>query len=665
MTPEARELVSVASILGRRFTFASLQRMLDAPATRLLSPVDELLRSGVLVEDGQYLAFRHDLLREGILAALPASVRLALERQAADVLLASGAPPVEVALRLADAARPGDAEAIGILLRAVHALGGSDPEAAAELARRTLELMPRDDPQRAPLVAETAILLHAAGRADEAVHFADTALRQLLSPAEESEVRLSISGMFSLSADERAAANRQALALAGLTPRDRAPHQARLIHNVLAAGRWNEVRRLRAELEDEIRVHGDEATRYVLIGAEAGMLYGEARFTEANALMETAARIAADEGDDARLTIAEQWRSETLGALDRLQEAMALSAQGLARAQRESQAWAIHLWEQWRGRELSHLGHFQDAIAMLEASFRPGEVRPSFGANDASALTALTRAALHVGDRRNLQRCEEIALRALTGGTPELRRHAGWVLAQQAMATGDPTRAHAYLTELAGSVDDDEPILPSLPMDPTDQPHTVRIALAAGDVALARRSVSLAEYRAAINPDVASIVGAARHARGLLDGDAGALEEAVAAYEGGPRRPALASALEDAAVVALGDHERSVSLLNRALELTNEMDARWDSHRLRRRLRGLGVRRRMVTAARPTVGWEALTASELAVVRAITGGMTNREAAEALFLSPHTVGSHLRHVFAKLSINSRVELARMAGEHPQ
>jgi DNA-binding CsgD family transcriptional regulator len=51
------------------------------------------------------------------------------------------------------------------------------------------------------------------------------------------------------------------------------------------------------------------------------------------------------------------------------------------------------------------------------------------------------------------------------------------------------------------------------------------------------------------------------------------------------------------------------------------------------------------------------------VVRAITGGMTNRQAAEALFLSPHTVGTHLRHVFTKLGIGSRVDLARMAAEH--
>jgi DNA-binding CsgD family transcriptional regulator len=55
-----------------------------------------------------------------------------------------------------------------------------------------------------------------------------------------------------------------------------------------------------------------------------------------------------------------------------------------------------------------------------------------------------------------------------------------------------------------------------------------------------------------------------------------------------------------------------------------------------------------------------LTSAELAVARLVAEGMTNREVAERLFLSPHTVNSHLRHVFTKLGINSRVELARLA-----
>jgi DNA-binding CsgD family transcriptional regulator len=75
----------------------------------------------------------------------------------------------------------------------------------------------------------------------------------------------------------------------------------------------------------------------------------------------------------------------------------------------------------------------------------------------------------------------------------------------------------------------------------------------------------------------------------------------------------------------------------------------------------LGVRRRLVAAQRPGKGWAAMTDSELAVARLVAQGLPNREVAERLFVSQHTVSGHLRHVFAKLDVNSRVELTRLAG----
>jgi DNA-binding CsgD family transcriptional regulator len=53
------------------------------------------------------------------------------------------------------------------------------------------------------------------------------------------------------------------------------------------------------------------------------------------------------------------------------------------------------------------------------------------------------------------------------------------------------------------------------------------------------------------------------------------------------------------------------------------------------------------------------------VARLVAQGLTNRDVAERLFVSPHTVSGHLRHVFTKLDINSRVELTRLAGLHDQ
>ena len=100
----------------------------------------------------------------------------------------------------------------------------------------------------------------------------------------------------------------------------------------------------------------------------------------------------------------------------------------------------------------------------------------------------------------------------------------------------------------------------------------------------------------------------------------------------------------------------------RALVISTEAGATRDAARIRGRLRELGVRRRLVAPARPAHGWAGLTDSELKVVRLVGEGLTNREAAARLYLSPHTVSMHLRHAFTKLGINSRVELARVVLE---
>jgi DNA-binding CsgD family transcriptional regulator len=105
--------------------------------------------------------------------------------------------------------------------------------------------------------------------------------------------------------------------------------------------------------------------------------------------------------------------------------------------------------------------------------------------------------------------------------------------------------------------------------------------------------------------------------------------------------------------------------LDRALAIHAACGARWDLARVRRRLRQLGIQRRLPAERRITVGWAALTCSELAVVRLVADSLTNREVAERLYVSPHTVNGYLRHAFDKLGINSRVALSRIAAEHPE
>ena len=58
-----------------------------------------------------------------------------------------------------------------------------------------------------------------------------------------------------------------------------------------------------------------------------------------------------------------------------------------------------------------------------------------------------------------------------------------------------------------------------------------------------------------------------------------------------------------------------------------------------------------------------LSARELEVVRLVAAGHTNREIANALFISDHTVARHIQNIFAKLGVSSRTALAGYAFEH--
>ncbi|HEV2347227.1 MAG TPA: helix-turn-helix transcriptional regulator [Actinocrinis sp.] len=155
----------------------------------------------------------------------------------------------------------------------------------------------------------------------------------------------------------------------------------------------------------------------------------------------------------------------------------------------------------------------------------------------------------------------------------------------------------------------------------------------------------------------------AAHVRGLVRHDAGELESAVRSLREVPRPPALASALEDLGRIRLdeGDTAAAVEAFDQALALDSAYGAAWDAARVRSRLRRLGVRRRLVASAGPHTGWSALTRAERQVADLVAEGRTNREIAEQLFVSPHTVNAHVRRIFEKLQVRSRVELVRTVG----
>ena len=656
-TPAGERVVTVAASLARQFTVSQLAAMTRLPVADLVDPVREVIDAGIFIKTGGRLAFQHDLAREAARGALPDAVRRALDREAADVLLAGGALPAEVAAQLAASAEPGDIAAVRILADAAESLGITDPSASADIAAAALSLIPPRHPLRSALVARRTVSLFAAGRSGEAHAFADKALRQALPAEQEAEVRLSLAAMFAISPDDRADNARKGLSLPGLPADTRARLQASLFHNLLVAHRLDEGLAIESQVRTSVLASNDIAAQYFFqIGCSA-MEYQLGHFDAGLRLLADVDSGQLAAFDDPRERLMRSYRSWLLSALDRLDEALGVADDGLADAQRDRQNWAIHVFESWKGRHLLHLGKLDEANTLLEDRFQVADAQLIVGVLDAAAVTALGRVKLHLGDERGAQEVAEIARVMLTATAPVVRKLAAWYLAVHSMASGHPDQAHDWLCTFGQT--QRLSLFPLFPMEAADDPLLVRMALAADDEELARAATNIAARRCELNPGVPSAAGAAAHTRGLLNHSRHDLEEAASILATGQRPLAAAAALEDlgCARLADGDRDGAVEAFDRVLRTCVDAGAARDAARARKRLRELGIRRRVQSLDRPKSGWESLTDTELQVASLAAAGHTNRGIADRLFVSPHTVNTHLRHVFGKLDITSRVDLA--------
>lgn len=661
MSPVAERVATLAASLGRRFTVRDLAGMAGVQVADLVEPIRELIDADIFIESGDQLSFGHDLIREGAAASSPSAVRRALDRQAVDVLLAHGELPVDVAQQLADSAEAGDEAAIATLLKAADDLGVTDPAVAAELAGKALDLAGAGHPLRGPLVARRVVSLFAAGLGEEGKAFADSTLRQALPPDEEARVRVSVTGMFDLSPEIRAENARAALALPGLGSDVRAALWASLFHNLVVSGRIEDALALEPKAREAVYSTASEESWFAFELPESAVRYQMSDFGRALEMLAAAERRGFASHDDPRKRLAQNFRAWILAALDRYPEALSVADDGVAAAHRDRQNWALRVFETTRGRQMLQMGRLVDAMTALEGRFGPDEAHLVVSPLDAPSVVALGKLRIHIGDERGAEESAAVAT-GMSRAVPSVRHHAIWFLALLALSRGDPDRAHQWL-RFDG---DDErlALFPLFPIEAADDPQLMRIARAVEDEELAERIIADAERRHGLNPGVTTFAAVAAHARGIWHQSIDELQSAVALLSGGPRRLAYASALEDLGhqLAQRGDRNAAVTALDQALTVTTQVGAKWDATRLRGRLRQLGVRRRAAGAERPNTGWASLTDAESSVARLAAEGNTNRQIAEKLFISPHTVNTHLRHIFERLGINSRVTLTRMAAD---
>ena len=662
LSPLAGELLDIGAVLGRRFPPEVLADMLDRPPPVVLGPLQELVAAGLLETDGEHLRFGHDLIREAVAAGIPAAFRRVLRRHAVDVLLARGASTLQVAGLLADSALPGDLDAVAALRAAASTLALTASPAASEFSVRALSLLPEDSPLRPELVVETIKHLWQCGRSAAAEQLATGTLTsaQGADPVAEAQVRLGLARFLQrYSSREAVRQCNTALALPDL-PR-------RLTDDLLLLVAVNHSLAGEPDAADAVLARAraawgdaDEqptASAYLRARAETCVAFHRQEWDLAFARHREAVGMhpPGDVMDPPSMWEATMWTSVGYPA-----RSLAIIEPELAAARRDGRAGPLLMWSGFRARALWDAGRLEECRAEAEGVLEAEELDMVGGLTDLLVVYSLLRSALHAGRDDVVHARRERVQRMVDDATGQIRRNGLWLTALIADDAGDVGAALAAAAEAVAVLDRPGPSTSGLP-DIGDEVVLARLALRGGDPGTAVRAVAAAERRSAANPGYVVAAAVARHGRGLLDGDEAALREAVRLLDGTERPLLLASAREDLARIVAAERPReAIALLDEALLVYGPAGAERDAARARRRLRELGVRRRRTLGPPgPREGLAGLTPTELAVVRLVAEGRTNQQVATRLFVSPHTVNTHLRNAFGKLGVRSRVELARV------
>ena len=658
------QTLRTASILGTSFTLTDLATVTDRSALELAVALTEAVRAQVLEDDGDQLRFRHDLIRDAIYEDLPLTVRRGLHREAGQRLAQTAAPSLQVAEQLARGARKGGAEAIGWLTKAAREATATSPEVAAGLLERAIGLMSPADPGRDRLLAERASSLLVTGRLADA----ETACRSLLDrdhdPAAEGPARICLGR--ALLAGGRPHDALQELERAGESPALSGAERASALGWASIARTWLGDLDGSAAVADQARsaaaAAGDHITTSIAGNSSALVSLLRGQIGKALEIIDDAVRLADQspgrQGYRFPLHVA---RGSILVELDELEEARSAFDADRRISEELGVRWHLPAYLNARGAERFIAGEWDDAIAELEASAGLAEETGSTYTL-AYALALLSLISLH---RNDLSRAAEAASAAVGQLEAGARYRAQWALWARALvleADGKIADAHAAL---AGCWDRCTQLGLTLEYRMLG-PDLVRLALARGDRERAREIAAAVAELADENPEISSLAGAALRCRGLAEDDAEILHAAAAAYAQGPRQLDLALACEDAgtAFARQGMTGQARPLLDQAIEIYDRLDAARDLARAEAVLRATGIRRgRRGTRGRPQIGWYSLTPTEHTVADLVAAGLTNPRIGDRLYISPRTVQTHLAHVFAKLDITSRAQLAALVTQH--
>lgn len=662
LDPAARRLLEIAAMLGPAFHPLVAADLLGITPSELLPSLEAILATGLLAAREEALVFQHDVVRESVITDIPGPVRQALHVQIGRTLLEHGGRVKAAAAHLMAGAVSGVPEVLQSLDRASSQMLDTYPAVAAELTHRALDLTEPADPLRFARTMTAMRTLVAAGDLTGAAELAEAALDQCASGPSTAELLTALSFV--------------------LVPMGQAVRASDTAKAVLDM----------PDLTDEVRDRAELA----LMQAEAGLQEGGSVLDRARAIIKAADVPGRGLVTGALIVLAlNDWdKGDLIGALDltrtgvrqafndgvhecRLHPGLILAsflvdvrlmdearrtmvlgtggAEGIGR-----DGWAAGPGIVRSRIDLAE-GRPEEAIRGARAAL---EAADAVGAHllGACARATLAIAALRCGD---LETATKHGLGGEDAGGPasppfDLTR-SELIRAQVTEACDGPRAAFPALSGLLDGLTKHSRVLIC---DPTAAAWLVRTAVAAGEPGSAEKVVAAADRLADMNPGLPSLAAAAEHARGLLHGDSDLLRHAAAEHAD---HWASASAYEDLGMLLDGGNGargQKIQFFDEALSCYAAAGAERDAARLRGRLRGMGERRRHWNRReRPAAGWGSLTGAEERISGLVAQGLTNQRIADQLFVSVHTVAFHLRQIFRKLDVRSRVELARQVLEH--
>ena len=649
------DVLRVASVLGSPFTISDLCAVLDRKASELMTVLSAALAAMVLTEAGDRLAFRHDLVREALYLDLPVATRTALHRQVGEALGAAGAPAAVVARHLVHGGDRADATAFLWFVRAAREAALA-PEVAVGLYEQALAVAPAvgTDAELDRVAGELVEAQLWSGRLAEARARAHQLLGRLHDPRAGHQLHLSliraltIAGRFEdAGAEVQAAREAVHQSTADQARLDVDAACLQIFSGDLDGGRaLAKAARARAEGDDNAPVlplvdvaeslaeffsgHIDEAVEFAGRAVKRRHAPSTPYESYAPRIFLGTALIEADQLDQAERVLLEGQQLDDLGL-----------------------AWQATLYHNQLGLQRFVAGRWDEAVAELQAGLsvageRPGGIPSVFG----HALQAVI--AVHRDDLAGAEAHLAVARKEIAAGERFGVDFAAWAGALLSEARSESAEALTALEAAWMPLQAVGYVTPCVRLSS----DLTRLAVGAGRTDLAQSVAETMHAAATLNP-AASWQGAALLCRGVAYHDLPALIAAAEAYRHSPRplERAWAGHWVGAALVAAGDRD-GINLIEEAITACEAVDARGDVARAEATLRSLHVRRgRRGPRRRPATGWGSLTDTEHRVVELVEQGLTNPEIGRRLFISHRTVETHVAHVFAKLGVSSRVQLA--------